>query len=187
MMLSDTDDNNQSQNKHFKLMDLTDICPVIIEGILWLSTLLFSLNTGPVTTILVPVTHSTLPLSPFRHSYCICPWPMLHRSIEFCQNLHGTFRLILLDEWHWKHNRLGGGHYQTNITSQRKRLVSCTSVTQAKWLFIQLQCHWIPDLSPQIIPMCASLNARKDKGLVGEVWYILYSSSTMCYFCYILS
>lgn len=46
------------------------------------------------------------------------------------------------------------------------------------------QCHWMPE---QTIPMCASLNASKDKGSVGEVWYILYSSSTMYYFCYILS
>lgn len=37
------------------------------------------------------------------------------------------------------------------------------------------------------IPMCASLNACKDKGFVGEVWYILYRSSTMYYFCYIFS
>lgn len=34
--------------------------------------------------------------------------------------------------------------------------------------------------------MCASLNAWKDKGSVGEVWYILYSSSTMYYLCVVV-
>lgn len=66
------------------------------------------------------------------------------------------------------------------------KLVSCTmSHRQKEFSFI---CSTIgSQLSHQTIPMCASLNACKDKGFVGEVWYILYRSSTMYYFCYIFS